>query len=66
MTSTPRCPVRACPVRYRGGPDRLCAEHQADDSTVTAAGLSQHRSVWADGPGDQSDDRHDQAGGDTP
>jgi hypothetical protein len=28
--STPRCPVRGCPVRYRGGPDRLCPGHQAD------------------------------------
>jgi hypothetical protein len=26
----PRCPVRACPVRYRAGPDRLCPIHQHD------------------------------------
>jgi hypothetical protein len=23
----PACPVRGCPVRYRGGPDRLCPDH---------------------------------------
>jgi hypothetical protein len=23
-----RCPVRGCFQRYRGGPDRLCPEHQ--------------------------------------
>lgn len=28
--AAPRCPVPACPVRYRGGPDRPCPEHQAD------------------------------------
>src|SRR6516162_9449351 len=28
---TPRCPIRACPVRYRAGPDRLCPEHQDHD-----------------------------------
>ena len=30
MTTLPRCPSPACPIRYRGGPDRLCADHQPD------------------------------------
>jgi hypothetical protein len=32
----PRCPVSACPVRFRGGPDRLCAVHLADEVTMLA------------------------------
>ncbi len=31
-TPLPRCPVRACPVRYvNGGSDRLCRDHDASD-----------------------------------
>jgi hypothetical protein len=26
-----RCTERDWPVRYRGGPDRPCPQHQADD-----------------------------------
>jgi hypothetical protein len=29
--------VRACPVRYRGGPDRLCAGHQRDRDAEAGA-----------------------------
>ena len=37
----PRCPVRACPVRYRGGEDRLCPvhEHDHEDHPVAPAWL---------------------------
>jgi hypothetical protein len=28
QASRPRCPERGCPIRYRGGPDRACPEHQ--------------------------------------
>lgn len=28
---TARCTTRGCPVRYRGGDDRACVEHAADD-----------------------------------
>ncbi len=38
MTTLPRCPVKACPIRYRGGPDRLCPSHQDDGhGDITAA-----------------------------
>jgi hypothetical protein len=29
-----RCVVPACPVRYASGPDRLCRDHGADDTSV--------------------------------
>ena len=34
---SPRCPVPACPVRYRGGPDRLCPAHQHEQDRDTSA-----------------------------
>jgi hypothetical protein len=34
-----RCPFKACPVRYRGGSDRPCAEH--DDSNATRFAASE-------------------------
>ena len=27
---TPRCPAKACPIRWRDGPDRECSEHRQD------------------------------------
>jgi hypothetical protein len=27
-TTLPRCPFPGCPIRYRGGPNRECPEHQ--------------------------------------
>ena len=49
MTQLPRCPVRGCPVRYRGGPDRLCPGHQDDGVHDQAAELGIDlgpRAVW--------------------
>jgi hypothetical protein len=34
-TTLPRCPFPGCPVRYRGGPNRECPEHQ--NETIAAA-----------------------------
>ena len=36
MTALPRCPVPACPIRYRTGDSRLCAHHRDDDTTNLA------------------------------
>jgi hypothetical protein len=27
----PRCPAPSCPVRWRGGPDRMCPDHAEDE-----------------------------------
>ena len=35
--TTPRCPVKACPVRWRDGADRRCADHADDDGARLAA-----------------------------
>jgi hypothetical protein len=32
MNSQPRCPIRGCFIRYRGGDDRLCPIHQQEHS----------------------------------
>lgn len=63
----PRCPERGCPVRYRGGPDRLCPEHQAEAADVAQLaeelgaelaapkGITGKASPWqADRPGGES------------
>jgi hypothetical protein len=36
-TALPRCPARACPVRYHGGSDRLCSDHQDSHHTGSVA-----------------------------
>ena len=36
ISNRPRCPEPGCPVRYRGGPDRPCADHQDDRDDVHA------------------------------
>ena len=57
-TALARCPFKACPVRYRGGPDRLCAEHQHGDGDIATAAASLGISIDAtpgsdrDGDGD--------------
>jgi hypothetical protein len=33
----PRCSFPGCPVRYRGGPDRPCPQHQDDSGVHQAA-----------------------------
>ena len=40
-----RCTFPGCPVRYRHGPARLCAEHR-DDGPFAA--YSAHKSPWRD------------------
>lgn len=32
----PRCTVRGCPVRYRGGRNRPCPDHQSEDDAAAA------------------------------
>jgi hypothetical protein len=41
----PRCPVRGCPVVYRGGPPRLCPSHQ-DDGTASVKQPYQDAAAW--------------------
>lgn len=31
-----RCPVRGCPVRFRDGADRACAEHALESADADA------------------------------
>lgn len=31
----PRCPFKACPVRYRDGDDRPCTEHASEQGIWT-------------------------------
>ncbi len=45
VTALPRCPVPACPVRYRTGGNRLCAHHRDDDSAV---GLAERMAAFED------------------
>jgi hypothetical protein len=40
VSRSPRCPFRGCPVRYRGGPDRPCPEHQHADPYAAFAAQS--------------------------
>jgi hypothetical protein len=56
-----RCPFKACPVRYRGGPDRLCAEHQDGGGGIRAAAASLGIDL-SKAPGDY-DGGHDGDGG---
>jgi hypothetical protein len=51
-----RCPFKACPVRYRTGSDRLCAEHD-DRNAVRLAAESLGIDLAIDrAPGDKSGD----------
>jgi len=55
--ASPRCTARACPVRYRDGADRPCAEHRRPDGSrelaaeflpeavLAAAGLTSGRTL---------------------
>jgi hypothetical protein len=38
VANLPRCPFPGCPIRYRGGSDRECAEH-ANETIRAAADL---------------------------
>jgi hypothetical protein len=55
-----RCPAKACPVRYRGGPDRLCAEHQHGDRDMASAAAQlgiDMAALASERPGDRGSDR---------
>lgn len=61
MTVLPRCPFKGCPVRYRGGPDRLCPEHQREDGGTDlaermAAVMAAPAEHGSDGEGRQHDE----------
>jgi len=49
----PQCPTKACAVRYRAGPDRLCPEHAAADRDGAMTDLAQRAGVAGlmDAPG---------------
>lgn len=53
MTS-PRCTERSCPVRYRGGPDRPCPQHE-DGHGDSFDDLGQRMSDFMAAPGDRGD-----------
>jgi hypothetical protein len=36
MNTLARCTARSCPVRYRSGPDRACADHRGQAAAITA------------------------------
>jgi hypothetical protein len=54
----PRCPVKGCPVRYRGGPDRLCPAHQ-DEHGLGVIGRAAEYGI------DQAPDGRDRGDGET-
>ncbi len=56
LAPLPRCPFKGCPVRYRGGPDRLCAEHQHGGGDLLAAARELGIEL---APGDRDDDGTD-------
>lgn len=39
MTNLTRCPARACPTRWRIGPDRLCPYHHAEQLPIAVTAL---------------------------
>jgi hypothetical protein len=43
-----RCVIRGCPVRFRFGPDRKCADHSDAAQNAAAAALDNGRSVFAE------------------
>ena len=55
-----RCVMPACPVRYASGPDRPCAQHRDDDSSVNlttrASGFGVEMTAF-DGDEGQADSR---------
>ena len=51
----PRCPFPGCPIRYRGGPDRECPDHQPDDIGWNER-LEQMQAAMLTTPGNQPDD----------
>lgn len=55
MTTLPRCPFPGCPIRYRGGPDRPCPDHQADNTGWTDR-LAELQDSMLAAPGDQAVD----------
>jgi hypothetical protein len=53
-TTLPRCPFPGCPIRYRGGPDRECPEHQ-NETIQAAADLGIDLTWMGTAPGDSGD-----------
>lgn len=54
-TQPPRCTEPACPVRYRGGPDRPCPMHADRDSGDTLAARMQAFADLSAMPGERGD-----------
>jgi hypothetical protein len=53
-----RCTTRACPVRYRSGPDRLCPWCRLDELDAAASGARLLRFAilpWAAGEDDDDE-----------
>jgi hypothetical protein len=54
--TTPRCTMPGCPVRYRGGPDRPCVMHRADETDLLNTRAAAMGALMQPGDGGQATD----------